>query len=161
MSPRRYTFAALSLAVAIVLVGPTGAAGKVTAKRVLFDAPVGTSATPVLSVGGLRLEATCGSGPDLGVTVATAVDGATLHANRQGPTSADLLFSEEETFDVAETFDLFTFLGGPDNGVAGQLVYGRPEGRWVTIDWIAFENPVSSPVPLPLRRVVADRKPEA
>jgi hypothetical protein len=128
---------------AAAMLAPAGATAKVSPKRVFFQEPAMTSEAEFFAAGGLELSASCGAGTDLTVIARTSVDNAMVRANRQGP-GTDVTYAEFDNFDIAGPFDLFAQLGGDDTEVGGQLIYSRPDGRHITVDWLANEDSLAA-----------------
>ena len=83
-------------------------AGKVNGlgvQKFFFRKPAVTASAPVLSVGGLTLNAGCNSGPNLSVSATTTVSGAIIHSggtwNTAGAAEQDF-YNEDNDFNVGD-----------------------------------------------------------
>jgi hypothetical protein len=114
-----------------------------TVQKFFFRAPAITAAAPVLSLGGLTLNAGCNSGPNLSVSATTTVSGAIIHAggtwNPGGATGKDFHI-EENAFNVGTPFDPLDNGTTNSTSVEGSLVYARQDGGVVTASFLAEES---------------------
>ena len=100
-----------------------------------YRANAGSGAKAFLNGGGLKLRGKCLAGDDLNVTAKTARNNAAIHYNAQyGANGAS--YAENDDYDKADTEDLLGNLGADDDA-SGQIVYSRPGGVNVTVDWLA------------------------
>jgi hypothetical protein len=117
-----------------------------TLPRVSFRANEGDART-ILDAAGLRLEGECAAGPGLSVSATSTVDDAAIHATGQG---AEARYYEDDDFDdgngdAQAAIELLSELDvdGPAEGAdnaSGQVVYSRPNGTHLRIDWMAEEE---------------------
>lgn len=105
------------------------------ADRINFRADAGEGPTTVLSRGGLTLTADCDGSEELTVEAASGVDDAMLHANQQ---DAETDHDAEYTDNLDEGDPIPNFLLTDDG--AGQLIYARPDGKVVTVDFAAQDD---------------------
>ena len=139
LSPVARRVAALSVAavLALIVATPTSAATRVNYRA--FD---DTAPKTFFNKGGLKLIGQCFGGDALRIYASTSVDDAMIHANSQGGGSGDEYF-EEDDFDTADgEIELVGGNFGLDatDDSSGQIVYGRPGGANVSIDWLAEEG---------------------
>lgn len=121
--------------------GPPGPSGS-SAQRVSFDAPVGTSVTQILSLGGLLLRASCGASGDASVEASSTANNARARAAFIAQASPDkAVYSEDDDLDTTDKFD---FLGASDDDAAGTLVYRSPTGTsYVTVTFMVEQYSVA------------------
>ena len=117
----------------IALVAPSPARAGLEA--VDYRANDGSSARTFFKEGGLKLRGKCLSGDDLHVTARTTRSNAAIHYNAQYA-STGASYAEQDDFDKADAEDLLGNLG-VDDDASGQIVYSRPGGVNVTVDWLA------------------------
>ena len=116
--------------------------------RINYRGDTGTAATPILTLNGLTISASCSAGPTLAISATTAVDNALLHwaVNQGSPTSNTdnfSLYDEEDPFNTGISEPI-----ADDNGTAspapdstqGTLTYARPDGGIVTATFMAEEE---------------------
>jgi hypothetical protein len=114
------------------------AEGAVTKERIFYAGAQGTPLVEIFDEGGLVIEAICNNGPATAVQLTTTVQDATIDAAAH----SQLGFGENDDFDPPEPFSLFPATGGDGNFEAGQIIYSRPDGTHVTVDWTATEDPI-------------------
>jgi len=126
--------------------------------RINYRGNRGSAATPILSLNGLTVSASCSLAGALAISATTAVDGAFIHwavaqlgnppdndSDMQLNTSVDnySLYGEEDPFDVGATEAIAdphgTTSGAPDS-TQGTLTYARPDGGIVTATFMAEEE---------------------
>lgn len=133
----RFAAGALAAAVAAVLAPlalASAASARVAKAPVLYLAPENTAGSePFFARGGLRLTGSCAPGADpvTTITASSAVDDASIHVAAQG--QSGLAYAEDDDLDAGDSFT--GGLNHADNFIGGQLVYSRPDGRHVTINW--------------------------
>jgi hypothetical protein len=127
---------ALCACAALLVAAPTASASNA---RVNYRAAANSDAEFFFDKGGLRLGGTCDAGSQMIIAADSNYDDALIHYNSQGGTTQfasdfrnDL---DDVTFSPLITEDL-----GASDGAVGQIVYARPGGVNVTIDWLAEEN---------------------
>ena len=114
--------------------------------RINYRGDTGTAATPILTLNGLTVSASCSAGPTLAISATTAVDGALLHwaVNQLGtPPNSVALYDEEDPFNTGISEPIADDNGGtsgaPDS-TQGTLTYARPDGGIVTATFMAEEE---------------------
>jgi hypothetical protein len=106
------------------------------------------------SKGGLQLVGDCspgsgGADDDLDVIARTTVANSALHYNAQYQATGEAA-AEDDDFDPGEDEDILGTVGtdedgegaeglGIDDDASGQIVYAKPAGGIVTVDWLAEE----------------------
>jgi hypothetical protein len=126
--------------------GPAGSQGVAGppgpgAQRIGFDAPAGTGATQILSLGGLILRGACSAGGDLSLEASSTTNNARARAAVVANGTPDkVAFDEDDDLDTVDGFD---FVGANDDDALGTLVY-RPSsgGPVVTADFIVEQYSV-------------------
>jgi hypothetical protein len=100
-----------------------------TQRRINYQAAPPSASQQILSLGSLRLSASCAAGPNVAVTARTTVDNATLQSDT--PTSISDL-----DFDTTETLQLST--------VSEQrpVVYTAPGGQVIVIQHAVVRNSI-------------------
>jgi hypothetical protein len=111
-----------------------------TVQKFFFRGPAGTPSGPVLSIGGLALNAGCNSGTNLSVSATTTVGGAIIHSGGTW-NSAGGFYAEDNDFSVGNTFDPLADVPTGGSSLEGNLVYVRQDGGVVTASFLAQENP--------------------
>lgn len=101
-----------------------------------FDQPNGP--TTFFNQGGLKLIGQCTLG-GLSVTAKTSTDDSMIHANSQYATDNVAALADND-FNIADSFLLQDAAGGFLDNVAGQIVYAKPGGTNVTVDWAAEDG---------------------
>jgi hypothetical protein len=97
--------------------------------------------TNVLNLGGLAINAACNSGPSLVVSAGTGVSGAYVHSGGTWGAASQSFYGEDDSFDPGSTFDPLQNGTTGSNNIAGTLVYARPDGGVVTVNFLADESP--------------------
>lgn len=114
-----------------------------TVQKFFFRGPAGTPSGPVLSIGGLALNAGCNSGTNLSASATTTVGGAIIHSggtwNSAGAAEQDF-YAEDNDFSVGNTFDPLADATTAGSSLEGNLVYVRQDGGVVTASFLAQEN---------------------
>jgi hypothetical protein len=112
-------------------------------QKFFFRAPAVTASGPVLSLGGLSLNAGCNSGPNLSVSATTTVGGAIIHSggtyNPLGAAEQDF-HVEDNAFNVGITFDPLDNGTTGSTSLQGSLVYVRQDGGIVTASFLAQKS---------------------
>jgi hypothetical protein len=112
-------------------------------QKFFFRAPAITASAPVLSVGGLTLNAGCNSGTNLSISATTTVSGAIIHSggtwNTAGAAEQDF-YVENNDFNVGNTFDPLDNATTGSTSLEGSLVYARQDGGIVTASFLAQES---------------------
>jgi hypothetical protein len=120
-----------------VFVGSTRVAESGSSNRVNFrptgDAPL----AKFFQLGGLKLRAQCSSS-EMTVTAKTAHDDAMIHWGYQFPNNGDN-GNENDIFATTDEEEIYG-AGSLDGSLGGQIVYSRPGGVNVTVDFMAEEN---------------------
>jgi hypothetical protein len=99
--------------------------------RIDFRAPVGTAQSTVLSLAGLVLSASCGSGPDLSVLATTTVPDSVLHVT-WGRDPGDLAFYRQQNdLDPGESFAVMT--NNNDANAEGTISFSTNAGSQVSV----------------------------
>jgi hypothetical protein len=99
--------------------------------RIDFRAPVGTAQTTVLSLAGLNLAASCGSGPDLSVIASTTVPDSVIHVT-WGRDPGDLAFYRQQNdLDPGESFTVMS--NGNDSNAEGTISFSTNAGAQVSV----------------------------
>lgn len=111
-------------------------------KRVNFRKAEGTALTTFFEKGGLVLKGSCESGGELSVIARSKVDNAVISANRtiSGP---GIRQHSDPDFDNSslDEYDLRVELTiGDAEDATGQLVYSKPDGPALTIDWMLLQG---------------------
>jgi hypothetical protein len=96
-----------------------------------FDQPNGP--TEFFNHGGLRLIGQCSPG-GLSVEAKTTTDNSMIHANSQYSGNAQNALTDND-FDAADSFLLQNAVNGFLDNASGQIVYAKPGGTNVTVDW--------------------------
>lgn len=114
-----------------------------TVQKFFFRGPPVTPSGPVLSIGGLALNAGCNSGTNLSVSATTTVSGAIIHSggtwNPAGGAEQDF-YLENNDFNVGATFDPLDNTTTGSTSLEGHLVYVRQDGGIVTASFLAQES---------------------
>jgi hypothetical protein len=137
---RRLTRAILlcaALGALMILAAPAEAG---TVKRVSYRANDDQPSRTFFNHGGLKLIGDCDPGFGLRVVAESKVDGAMINANSQSAS-----FSPEYAMnDDFDNGDQLTIVGSggfaETDSNSGQIIYGRPGGKNVTVDWLAEEG---------------------
>jgi hypothetical protein len=112
-------------------------------QKFFFRGPAVTASAPVLTIGGLTLNAGCNSGTNLSVSATTTVSGAIVHSggtwNPGGATGKDFHI-EDNAFNVGATFDPLDNGTTNSTSVEGTLEYVRQDGGVVTASFLAEES---------------------
>jgi hypothetical protein len=112
-------------------------------QKFFFRRPAITASAPVLTVGGLTLNAGCNSGANLTVSATTTVGGAIIHSggtwNSAGGAEQDF-YIENNDFNVGNTFDPLDNAVTGSTSLEGTLVYVRQDGGIVTASFLAQET---------------------
>jgi hypothetical protein len=108
------------------------------ASRIDFRGTVGVGPTDVLNLGGLLLRATCGSGPDLGVTATSSVADSTLHVSWNKDPGNAAFYRQENDLDPGETFVVMT--NPNDDAAEGTISYSTPAGVQVSVTFQSEEG---------------------
>ena len=98
--------------------------------RINYRGDTGTAATPILTLNGLTVSASCSAGPTLAISATTAVDGALLHwaVNQLGtPPNSVALYDEEDPFNTGISEPIADDNGGTSG--AARLHPGHPDLR--------------------------------
>ena len=135
--PRGLLGGGAAVLLALALSTPS-AEGTVTKERIFYAADQSTPLVEIFNEGGLVIEAICNNGPATTVQLTTTVENATIDAAAH----SQLGYGENDDFDPPEPFSLFPATSGDGNFEAGQIVYSRPDGTHVTVDWLAHEDPI-------------------
>jgi len=129
--------------VAAVVAGALLTAGPATAatvkERVFYEGTPGTLDQVFFNQGGLRLIGGCASGPQTTIRIQTTVNNASVHVGAHGAGEA---YADDDNFDTGDSLDLPAAISGDGDFEAGQIVYSRPDGTHVSIDWAAQEDPI-------------------
>jgi hypothetical protein len=119
-------------------VGSARRADSGSSHRVNFR-PAGDQAlTTFFQDGGLILQGSCASG-ELVVNAKTNVDTAAIHLTAQQPVTGHD-YDESDTFNTGDTVAVFGPTAAFDSSAGGQIVYSRPGGVNVTVDWHGEEG---------------------
>jgi hypothetical protein len=112
-------------------------------QKFFFRAPAVTASAPVLTVGGLTLNAGCNSGTNLSVSATTTVSDAIIHSggtwNPGGATGKEF-HVEDSSFSVGATFDPLDNATTGSTSLEGSLVYATQDGGIVTASFLAQES---------------------
>lgn len=124
----------IACAAAALLAPATASASN---ERVNYRAAADSADATFFARGGLELTGSCDSGA-LSVIAKTSVDHALIHYNSQG---GDTSFASDfdNDFNTGEQHDIVADLAASDSAI-GQIVYAKPGGVNVTIDWMAEED---------------------
>jgi hypothetical protein len=107
-------------------------------EKISFVAAAGTGPTQVLSLNGLTIGAAC-SGGALSVSATTAVSSAFIHTGGTFGAAPAPFYGEDDVFNVGDApFDVLPGTGSDE--LRGTLVYARPDGEVVTVDFLAEET---------------------
>jgi hypothetical protein len=109
--------------------------------RVNFRTDGEEDLTTFFQYGGLRLRGSCEPGSELEVEAKTSYDDAIIHVNYQEPATGHH-FDESDGFDIGDVRPIFgdaSVIGG-NAEAGGQILYSRPGGVNVTVDWMAEED---------------------
>jgi hypothetical protein len=115
--------------------------GGLSVQKFSFRVSAGTASTNVLNVGGLAINASCNSGTNLTVSASTAVSGANIHSGGTFDPGSQSFYVENDSFDVGGSFDPLQTGTTFGTNVNGTLVYARPDGGVVTVEYLANESP--------------------
>jgi hypothetical protein len=112
-------------------------------KRIFFKANAGSSPATAFKAAGLKLTAHCATGPQLIVKATSSKDSASIHANEQPAlmSSGTYVENDDMTAGAAGAVPIL----GPDGMedvplTSGQIIYSKPSGKAVTIDFIAGQG---------------------
>src|SRR5204863_5183926 len=103
--------------------------------------PAGTASTNVLNTGGLAINAACNTGTALSVSASTSVSGADIHSGGTWGAANQSFYVADDTFDVGNTFDPLQNGTTGSTDLTGTLVYARPDGGVVTVEFLGQETP--------------------
>jgi hypothetical protein len=115
--------------------------GGLSVQKFSFRVQAGTALTNVLNLGGLTINAACNSGPSLIVSAGTGVSGANVHSGGTWGAANQSFYAEDDSFDAGSTFDPLQNGTTGSNNITGTLVYARPDGGVVTVNFLADESP--------------------
>jgi hypothetical protein len=107
---------------------------------VYYRASPGAPPVKFFDRGGLVLRGICSGTDVMTVRARTRGERATIHSNGQY-LSPGIDYSEDNHLSPGETFDL----GTAADSEAGQLIYSRPDGRTLTIDFLSEEDIYGEP----------------
>lgn len=119
----------------------TDKVGGLNVQKFSFRVSAGTASTNVLNVGGLAINAACNLGTALSVSAGTAVGGANVHSGGTWGAVNQSFYGEDDSFDVGNTFDPLQSGTTGSTNLNGTLVYARPDGGVVTVEFLADESP--------------------
>ena len=140
---RRRVAIVLAVGAGALLLSAPAASGDVERKRFFFSRAEGTPSQVFFKRAGVRLTGTCASGLETSVSVASRSDNAMVHLNGQG--NEGLSAAEDNDFDNGELIEILSALGLDGEFDSGQIVFSRPNGVHVTIDWATIENTNGAP----------------
>jgi hypothetical protein len=89
--------------------------------------------------GGLKLRGSCGEFGALDVVARSRHQNASIHVGSIGSAANDH-FAEQDDLDPGVPFDLFSALGTVPDSQSGQIVYSRPGGPNLAIEWLSAEG---------------------
>jgi hypothetical protein len=137
---RRLTTLALAGALAVLVALPADALGA-GLKRVSYRATDTDAPRTFFDNGGLRLRGSCEESQDLNVVARTNFDNALISYNAQS-FDGDA-YAEDTDLDTGQNEDLFDELGFSGDSTAGQIIYARPGGKVVTVDFSSEEGEIN------------------
>jgi hypothetical protein len=97
------------------------------------------SDTTFFNQGGLKLSGSCTMTGVQSITARTTTDNSMIHANSQY-TGPGVDYEENDDFDDEDSFDLATAADGAMDNAIGQIIYAKPGGTNVTVDWAAEDD---------------------
>ena len=114
--------------------------GGLAVQKFSFRNPAGTPSTNVLNTGGLAINAACNTGTALSVSASTTVSGANIHSGGTWGAANQSFYVADDTFDTGNTFDPLQNGTTQSTNLTGTLVYARPDGGVVTVEFRAQET---------------------
>ena len=114
--------------------------GGLAVQKFSFRNPAGTASTNVLNTGGLAINAACNTGTVLSVSASTTVSGANIHSGGTWQGANQSFYVADDTFDVGNSFDPLENATTGSTNLNGTLVYVRPDGGVVTVEFLAQET---------------------
>jgi hypothetical protein len=113
--------------------------GGLSVQKFSFRGPAGTASTSVLAAGGLAINAGCNTGPALTVNASTTVSDANVHSGGTSVAPNQSFYTDDDNFDVGDTFDPLQNATTGSANLNGTLVYARQDGGVVTVEFLADE----------------------
>ncbi|HXH24090.1 MAG TPA: hypothetical protein VNI78_02505, partial [Vicinamibacterales bacterium] len=131
-------FGLTGLAAAVLLAAASSASAAVTTAKIRYVAPTGGSEQTLFDHEGLQIIGGCGPGGDTSIALRGTLDNSMLFVNGQGGESIGAVGNPG--FNSGSAVFMPAILGLDGTFDAGQILFSRPNGTHITIDWAMHED---------------------